>query len=134
MLWRFLIASLTWLLIFSSHATSSDRPPYDFVFGWSTGHVGSTSLSSASTYSHPRNITFVFEKFPRSKSSWRNHGKDEEYEYAKKHLQRLDQLRRNHTLVDMGHHNMYFIYGLLQMIKQSPEEYRILFIRIRRHR
>ena len=125
--------SLPWLL-FISIPISSDKPHFDFVFGWSTGHVGSTSLSSASTYSNPPHITFKFEKFPRSISSWRNHGKEKEYEFARKYLERLDKIRGNQTLIDLGHHNMYFINGLLQFIQESPEAYRILFIRIRRHR
>ena len=134
MLFRILIISFTQLLILISSSSSSDHLPYDYVFGWSNGHVGSTSLSSAATYANPKNITFTFEKYPRPKSAWRNHGKDKEFEFARKYLQRLDLLRKNQTLVDLGHHNMYFIYGILQVMLESPQEYRILFVRIRRHR
>lgn len=115
---------------------------YDFVFGWSTGHVGTTSLSSAEAYNDPQNIKFIFEanRHPSFvtwlKEKWKNFTHENELEFVKSQfIPLMVQMRHNATtLVDLGHHNLYFIYGLLKYMKLNPFKYKILFVRIRRER
>ena len=135
----FLIIALATL---HTAASGVGKNPYDFVFGWSTGHVGTTSLSSAETYNNPQNITFIFEadRHPNYvhllKANWNTFTHQNELKFVEtQFIPLMLKLRRNSTtLVDLGHHNLYFIYGLLEYIKLNPDKYRILFVRIRRDR
>lgn len=59
---------------------------------------------------------------------------DEEYEYVKNvfipFLERCKQEKL--TLLDLGHHNLYFINGLVQYLTDTS--YKFIFVRIRRNR
>ena len=137
----FLVTILMTLWVYTA-ASGVGKNPYDFVFGWSTGHVGTTSLSSAETYNNPQNITFIFEanRHPdyvhSLKAKWKTFTHRKELKFVEsRFIPLMLELRQNSTtLVDLGHHNLYFIYGLLKYIKLNPDKYRILFVRIRRER
>ena len=42
---------------------SSINHKYDFVFGWSTGHVGTTTLSLPILYGNPTGVAFLHETY-----------------------------------------------------------------------
>jgi hypothetical protein len=129
--------------------------PYDFIFGWSTGHVGTTTLSRSRTYGNPKNLIFLHETIPRpnnqtnfTKQDLRKQNpvykmpidylqsKQEEYLYIKNiYIPYLVSMKKQYTtLIDLGHHNLYFIHGLVQYLEEYRHIYRILFIRVRRDR
>lgn len=120
---------------------------YDFVFGWSTGHVGTNALSSANLYSSSTNHKFIFEADKnlvnnstnfnlerKFKEKWKHFSHNDEYEYVtRQYMPDMIRLRGNYTtLVDFGHQNLYFIHGLLKYFENH--KFKILFVRIHRER
>ena len=123
-----------------------DRP-FDFVLGWSTGHVGTTTLSRAASYDSPSGVAFTFEDLPPPfgkvsggpiRKMPRNYipDRDEELRFVnERYLPHLLAVRGNATtLVDLGHHNLYFADALLSVLHQYRDRYRVLFVRVRRER
>lgn len=124
--------------------------PYDFVFGWSTGFVGTMSLSSSVLFGNPPNIKFIFEGLEDHSSFnyedvlhsvkyrddlWKHWTHEDEYKYVKNEFMpsMVEKRGNKSTLVDFGHHNLYFIYGLLKYFQEYPK-YRVLIVRVRRER
>ena len=133
------LVNLTYTIVSKRNLTER---PYTFVFGWSSGHVGTTTLSSSITYSNPENINFIFEtkrhpSFLRNlKRSWKLFTHQDEKKFVEKVFMplMLDHLGNATTLVDLGHHNLYFIYGLLEYLNENKHKFRVLFVRICRER
>ena len=84
----------------SSSSTSSNSKtvsdlllPYDFIFGFSTGHVGTTALNEGKLYGEPNYVRFIHElhygpfEFPEEDAfeteKWKKSNFQEEYQYAK---------------------------------------------------
>ena len=67
--------------------------PYDFIFGFSTGHVGTTALNEGKLYGEPNYVRFIHElhygpyEFPEDDAfeteKWKKSNFQEEYQYAK---------------------------------------------------
>ena len=120
---------------------------FDFVFGWSTGHVGPTTLSEKKMYGAPENVTFLHEmKYGKAglpslddvytTESWLQGNYSEEYRYVKtKYIPWLlkNKYDRSRTLVDLGHNINYFYRALVDYLL-SETKYRFIFVRIRRER
>lgn len=109
---------------------------YDFVFGWSTGHVGTTTLSNARTYGRPEHVRFIHEGKKFHTHMWKESSRIAEYEFVRNiFIPEMLKIRGNSTtLLDLGHHNMYFIYGLMGYIESNKDRLKVLFVRIRRQR
>ena len=131
----------------SDYIRSEDLRPFDFVFGWSTGHVGTTTLSKGSSYGDPSSVTFVFEELPspfgrlgrgrvrKMSVDYLASLEEEERFVSDRYIPHLLAFRGNaSTLVDLGHHNLYFAQGLLDYLHRHRQEFRVLFIRVRRER
>jgi hypothetical protein len=84
--------------------STKNNEPFDFVFGWSTGHVGTTTLSTKQTYNNPGHIKFIFEEGSQRIESYRKHvRKDEEHFVKEKYLPHMLTKRGNYTtLMDLG--------------------------------
>jgi len=138
-------------------SSSSD----DLFFGWSTGHVGSTSLSTSRAYASSatrsmRSFAFRFEILRRNKGSARffieaNGTVAYQTDTVRAYLSssvakifiRMDRasdakgLKRvpKRAYVDFGHHSLFFIEGLLDAYPRSPiGSPRPRLVRIRRGR
>lgn len=116
------------------------QPPR-YIFGISTGHCGSTSLSNAHSYSGSlkRNVTFRFEEHFSSRNEWKTWAGTkptlEEQERKVRHdykfpIDNLLDSEHSQTYVDLGHHN------LLGMLRTTPKVFGddVFFIRFRRDR
>jgi hypothetical protein len=117
--------------------------PYDFILGWSTGHVGTTTLSHRDIYKNIENkVQFMFESNKGvnqiawlSRQQWLSMNRSSIYDFVKdSYIPYLLQSRGSMgTLVDLGHHNVFFIDELLSYIFKETS-YRVLIVRIRRER
>lgn len=126
---------------------SPASPPYDFIFGWSTGHVGTTSLTNSQLYGDPSETYFLFESHgafesisipsdqEMTKKKWRESSFEEEYLYVKKlYIPFILRARENKTtFLDLGHNNLYFLNALVAYLSEEAT-YRFIFVRIRRDR
>lgn len=126
-------------------APSADH--YDFVFGWSTGHVGTTTLSEQRFYGSPDNVTFLHEmKFGKQgvphaeyvydTEKWLAGNYSTEYQYVKTRYVPwllLNKYNRSRTLVDLGHNINYFYTALVDYL-QHETHYSFAFARLRRER
>lgn len=115
---------------------------YDFILGFSTGHVGTTSLSEGKLYGNPEHVVFLHESnFGHFKANnvhkerWRTMNKASEYDYVKSsYYPFLVNCRGDlQTLLDLGHHNLFFIDGLVRYLTNETMA-RVMFVRIRRDR
>jgi hypothetical protein len=111
---------------------------YDFVFGFSTGHVGTSSLSKATMYVNTSNISFVHEASQESAKyavRWRNGTKEMDSIYVRrKFLPKVLNFKKSkEMLIDMGHHTICFADSLIKYVNKETN-YSLLFIRIRRRR
>ena len=147
-----LLLAMSLGLVMRSHAADFLRPdegdrPFDFVLGWTTGHVGTTTLSRAASYGSPSGVAFTFEDLPppfgkAGRSRVRKMppdflpGHDEELRFvSERYLPHLLAVRGNaSTLVDLGHHNLFFADALLSLLLEHRDRYRVLFVRVRRER
>ncbi len=120
---------------------SSNEPP-DFVFGVSTGHVGSTSFSDRRLYSLPH-VLIMFEGHYQNQSilsytttsKWKASNHSHEMEFVESvYIPFLLAIRKQRTtLMDLGHNNLYFLEALIKYFAHS-KRYRATFVRIRRDR
>lgn len=115
---------------------------YDFVFGWSPGHSGTTALSDPSQYGHPEDVIFLHESRRCEvmieniqKKQWIHMSYFEEYKFVKESyfpfLERCKGSKR--TLADFGHHNVFFVDALINYLHYETN-LTFLFVRIRRPR
>ncbi len=114
----------------------------DFVFGFSTGHVGSTSFSDSRLY-NLSNVIIMFEgKYKHksilrftTKAKWKSYNHSFELEFVKSlYMPFLLSIRKKHaTLMDLGHNNLYFVEALIEYFSLQTH-YRATFVRIRRDR
>lgn len=113
-----------------------------FIFGFSTGHVGTTTMSNAKLYDTrlvlKNNIRFLFEEAAVPKkayesSTWdfRREVEHVEYYYGPKLLERSD-FSKHLIRVDLSHSNLYFYRGLLAVLNFNNANYS--FVRIYRER
>jgi hypothetical protein len=115
------------------------------VIGYSTGHVGTTSLSKKSSYDKEdlmaKHIHFIFEMAgvrPAvcSSSSWTLQSEIEhvEYYYGPTILDYKDDadLSAEVTIVDLSHANLCFYRGLVWVLRYNQVPFQ--FVRIRRER
>jgi len=132
----------------NSNSTNSElREAYDFIFGWSTGHVGTTTLSEKRMYWNPDNVTFLHEmKYGRmglpgasdiyTTDTWLVGNYSLEYQYVKHHY--IPWLLRNKyprslTVMDLGHNINYFVNALIDYLLDETK-YKFAFVRLRRER
>lgn len=115
----------------------------EFIFGFSTGHVGTTTLSSKKAYRDEdlakKQIHFVFERggVPPStcgRSSWdlKKEIVHVEFYYGPELLRSVANPKVNNTIVDLSHANICFYRGLVNVLHSHQIAFR--FIRIRRDR
>lgn len=130
-----------------ANATQAPDGFYDFIFGWSTGHVGTTTLSEKRMYGSPDNVTFLHEmKYGRiglptsqdvySTSEWLLGNFTQEYEYVKtKYVPWLlrNKYPKSRTVMDLGHNINYFYDALIKYLL-TETKYKFVFVRLRRER
>lgn len=116
------------------------QPPR-YMFGISTGHAGSTSLSKRASYSGSlkANISFRFENSFLGRRTWLSWAgtkpslEEQEVKVRNDYKLLIDNLLDNdqsQTYVDLGHHNM------LGMLRTTPKVFGddVFFLRFRRDR
>jgi len=123
------------------------KSPPKYVFGVSTGHVGSTTLSDSDSYtgSWKKHTVFRFEDFLMDSRG--SHQRDamrrwwdskpsnsSQLKKTREYKDRVDHVMKEHgakTFVDLGHHNLH---GLLS---STPEVFgvdNVVLVRLRRAR
>lgn len=126
----------------------SPSPKFDFIFGISTGHVGSTTFSNQRMYSFLKSpkIVFMFESRLRNYSlppgedighlRWvREMSYAKEYKFVQeKYIPFLLTLKTPaQSIFDLGHHNLYFLDALVDYFDNN-RQFKALFVRLRRPR
>lgn len=122
----------------------SERKYYDFVFGYSTGHVGTTTLSEGKLYGEPEDVVFMHELHYGKKVKDENifgtekyltSTFEDQYNYVKSFYIPflLKNRKKARTLLDLGHNNLYFCKALIQYLFEETE-YKFIFVRVRRQR
>jgi len=120
---------------------------YDFIFGWSTGHVGTTTLSEKRLYGSPDNVTFLHEmKYGKAglpsvddvytTDRWRMGNYTDEYNYVKqRYIPWLlkNKYPKSRTVLDLGHNINYF-YDALFSYLLNETQYKFAVVRLRRER
>jgi hypothetical protein len=102
------------LLLVTQIVGTLSKPP-DFVFGFSTGHMGTTALTLPKTYGHPNNIVFLFEHVRLETERWKLMTLNDELTFVRKTV--FPSLRHNNkTVVDLGHYVNYYLKALLTYI------------------
>jgi hypothetical protein len=113
-----------------------------FVVAFSTGHVGTTTLSDKRTYNSKdvkaANLHFVFEKggvppSTCSSPSWNLQSEIEHVEhYYGPAVLDYELFDKNFTVIDLSHSNLCFYRGLIWVLRKSQVPFE--FVRIRRER
>lgn len=102
-----------------------------FVLGFSTGHVGTTTLSNQHSYvdgSSPlSSYHFIFENV-KLRVTMNTTFLDEE-KYAKKYLKSLVIPGEHQKCVDLSHYWMSFGRGLIKLLRENEVEVRVVRIR-----
>ena len=106
--------------------------------------AGTTSLSKASLYGDPENVLFMHESQHGyflcnniGAKLWRNFTFEDEYIYVKdKYFPCINSnyLKGHHTVLDLGHHNLFFISALLEYLTNVKSRIPFLLVRLRRDR
>ncbi len=146
--------SFIWSFMASAMSTNDGRRKidaveetnhYDFIFGYSTGHVGTTTLSEGKYYGRPHDVVFIHEmhygKYNISRKDifttqkWAKATYEDEYSYVKDIYMpfMVKSKGSKKTLLDLGHNSLYFIKALLAYL-QSETSFKFVFVRIRRER
>jgi hypothetical protein len=119
---------------------------YEYVFGFSTGHCGTTSFSQKSVFgkgARQDQIHFEHEMQTTRLNSldYRHMDAATEYKYVKGRLFRAiaDAMRPGERVFyDNGHHTLYFMNGLLKFLtdmkKIHEDAFKYHIIRVRRNR
>lgn len=142
-----------------SKALDRDGISLTLILGYSTGHVGTTTLGDKHSYNHVgddgRTIAFVFERGFVNKSLYFAGGWTEEEEVN--HIESVygpyiltvvkeelalrypgirysKQSVKSVVVVDMSHSNLYFFRGASRLAKEYPSRLSVTFVRIRRDR
>ena len=111
-----------------------------FIYGWSTGHVGTTQLSSPKIYNATRAL-FLFEGTKVSRlttEQWSNASRNYIVDFVntiwnKKNSEGLNiKYGVQSVFVDLGHHTLYFGDELLEYFAKNRSEADIALVRIRR--
>lgn len=154
--------SLIFALIFLLCFEAPQLEAYDCVFGFSTGHVGTTALGHPSNYRNSSHVQFFFEGKPFGQGSpvremymtneeynniEREVGPEQERLFVEnKYAPFLNEVMSRSTVVnnrrsvifDMGHANLFFYRGIAQYFLQSKKPHpfceKLRFVRIRRDR
>lgn len=119
---------------------TNSSQPFDFIFGWSTGHCGTTTLSSATSYVHENDVIFLFEghgRCPGGTRSPRGQMSSGEIDSIVRdnYVPSMLACRGNRTtLIDLGHHNLAMGESLVKYFSSNDTPLTALFIRIRRDR
>ena len=128
----------------------NNKKVYDFIFGFSTGHAGTTTLSLKDYYQKPNNnILFLHElkfgpssypykpEFGYRTETWQQGNPAKDYAYVKDilfpFLLRSQEIAGTSVVMDLGHHNLYFIDALIKYMK-TETQYKYIMVRIRRER
>jgi len=118
---------------------------YDFIFGYSTGHVGTTTLSEAQLYGSPSNVTFLHEmhygKYDPPDEvmdtyTWLDAKYAEEYAYVKNVYvpwMIKSRSKKASTLLDLGHNINYFARALIKYLTEETK-FKFIFVRVQRER
>lgn len=122
------------------------------VIGFSTGHVGTTSLSAPEHYANVTNCIFIFEEGDvgiryNKKENWTVD--DEEFFVQKKYgmhilgkinntigsdILKNSSLAKNITIIDLSHKSLWIYRGLERISNRFGTDIKLHFIRIRRDR
>lgn len=119
---------------------------YDFIFGWSPGHSGTTILTSKVVYEDPR-VKYFFEfkgsklhysqralkTGPMTTAEWRANSAADDFRYVKRLVAFLNACRENNTVLDLGHENLYYARPLIRYLLEHTT-YSFCFVRIVRDR
>mmetsp|Transcript_7168 Transcript_7168/g.10663 ORF Transcript_7168/g.10663 Transcript_7168/m.10663 type:complete len:311 (+) Transcript_7168:437-1369(+) len=128
-------------------------PPYECIFGYSTGHVGTTTLSRPSSYLPTSSTVFLFEghriassiRAASSTVSYRkytalNFTVQHELEFILYHAlpfyQRAVNESHAEVVMDLGHANLFYYRGIAEAVKRRAQGFctHVTFVRIRRAR
>jgi hypothetical protein len=122
----------------SDHINKTSSKSIDFIFGFSNGHVGTKGMSDRQSYEITDKVQFIFEgrnikigsKFWSENSSFQY-----EKEFVRQiYIPSMIKYRENKTvLIDLGHHNIFFIDALISHLLYETS-YRFILVRIRRNR
>ncbi len=126
-----------------SQDNTGDLSNIELVLAYSTGHVGTTSFSKEATYcinkdncEIRKSVLFRHEAYSILFDNYVEWSKEGIYIWVKNNYLtniKRDLLNANKScFFDVGHHNLYFIEGLLRVINETKVNHSI--IRIRRHR
>lgn len=121
------------------------RPPCrKYVFGFSPGHTGTTTLSDVWSYRDgTRNLSSVFFTFEPFAMGARIEDADEEASLVRtRYLPTLERVVRHETrhsrrplqepfdlCVDLSHYSLYFFRGLLKVMREERLPFQLLRIR-----
>jgi len=157
----FILAALVALafILFSIDYTTKEpvNSRFDCIFGFSTGHVGTTTMSDYSSYNNGRvrglGLMFEGKVFRTNKKIYvpreryrKNFTIADEVDFVSKKfapaVARLQKLFDTEVIMDLGHYNLFYYRGLVEYFTQKKYESvrpsnickRILFVRIRRQR
>jgi hypothetical protein len=157
MLIRAKLCSLLWLLtlcmkeVLGKGGALRDN---EYIFGFSTGHVGTTSLATKSIYrSGVYNTETVMRRLNEihfehemkatrlEHGAWVNYDHDGEFQWVKTVFFRSikESMKPSEKcFFDDGHHTLYFIYGLIRYLTElnqmNNDNLRYTIVRIRRNR
>jgi hypothetical protein len=119
---------------------------YTYVFGFSTGHCGTTALAAKGVFGdgdRQRQIHFEHE-MASTRLGYREYTRmnaSDEYRYVQNLLFREIHkvMTPNQTVFyDNGHHTLYFMDGLLKFLtdtqRQYPSQFKYHILRLRRNR
>jgi hypothetical protein len=117
----------------------------EFIFGYSTGHVGTSSFAERERYGEGErqdSIRFRHEwvETKLKHDVWITYNEHDEYNFVRQQMfpTIMESLKAyQKTYFDNGHHVLYFIYGLLRFmneLKLAHPNFDCKFLRIRRNR
>ena len=120
-------------------------PPYEFVFAYSTGHVGTTAMGDGGVFGNPPNMLFLHEMqngpvtLPKrnkfTTAAWSKSDYNGDYKWVKEvYMNFLRESKEGkEVLVDLGHNNLYFALALVEYLL-AETTHRFIFVRVRRDR
>jgi hypothetical protein len=119
-------------------------PQKQFIFGYSTGHVGTTTFANEEAYcskkecSRKKRILFKHEHHSLKRDEWKDFDLKQEYNWVNKnyfpHILNLMSEWDKDIYFDTGHTSLYYADGLMKYINENNLYHTTTFLRIRRHR
>lgn len=131
--------------VFAQQLLSLSVETINLFVGFSTGHVGTTTLSNSDSYINFSQPTiFIFERGAIKKGEYAESSLEHEVEHVKKIYGRyiIAQIKvkcgemeifKAVNVVDLSHSSLFFYRGLIEVAKEY-EKIKLHFVRIRRDR